>query len=132
MPGAARQLHTQQLHYLRKRLNFNDAGVATGVLVGTVPAGAIIDYSSETLIATAFNGGTTNVLVVGTTPGGNNLSANATSAAGVAGTKRMVDSDALGPFAVDTDIWATYTSTGTAPSAGIAYLVVKYIPNNDL
>jgi hypothetical protein len=38
MAGPARQLHTQQVHYLRKRVNFNDTNIGTGVVIGTLPA----------------------------------------------------------------------------------------------
>ena len=65
MPGPARELHTQQVHYLRKRVNYNDASIGSGVVMGTLPAGAMI-VSQNVRVSTAFNAGTTNALNVGT------------------------------------------------------------------
>ena len=65
-----RQFHTQQVHYLRKTVNWNDANIATGVLMGTLPNGAqIVDIAVN--VVTAFNAGTTNNLLLGTAAGGN-------------------------------------------------------------
>lgn len=131
MTGIARQTQLQQVHYLRKRVNYNDAGVATGVYVGTLPAGAIIT-SLKVLIATAFNAGTTNVMNVGTTTTGGEVGATGDILAGAAGQKSPTAYTSLGVMAADTDIWASYTQTGTAGTAGIAYVIVAFVPNNDL
>jgi hypothetical protein len=131
MAGTARQYHHQHVTYLRKRVNYNDSGVATGVLVGTLPAGAIIT-DVTTLIATAFNAATTNVMNVGTTTTGAEVGASAQILAGAAGSKKPTAYQSLGPMAADTDIWVSYTQTGTAATTGIGYVVVSYIPNNDL
>ena len=53
-----RQYHTQQTHYLRKTVNSNDAGIASGVLMGTVPSGA--DHRHRCERKAAFSMGTTN------------------------------------------------------------------------
>lgn len=58
----ARQLHTQQTHYLRKRIAFDDLGL-TGE-VGVLPAGAII-LRGSVYVHTAFNTGTLNIGVQG-------------------------------------------------------------------
>lgn len=129
MPGTARQSHEQQVHYLRKRVNFNDAGVATGALVGTLPAGAIITDVSV-LIATAFNG-TTNDINVGTTATGAQVAATAQIIPGTAGQKKPTAYQALGVMAADQDIWVSFTQTGAA-TAGVGYVVVNFTPNNDL
>lgn len=131
MAGTARQTQFQHSHFLRKRVNYNDAGVATGVLVGTLPAGAIIT-SVKVLIATAFNAGTTNVMNVGTTTTGGEVGATGDILAGAAGQKAPTAYTSLGAMASDTDIWASYTQTGTAATAGVAYVIVFFVPNNDL
>jgi hypothetical protein len=131
MAGTARQSHEQQVHYLRKRVNYNDAGVATGVYAGTLPAGAII-IGHKVLIATAFNAATTNVMNVGTTATGAEVGASAEILAGAAGQKSPTAYTSLGAMAADQDIWVSYTQTGTAASAGVAYVIVTYVPNNDL
>jgi len=38
---------------------------------------------------------------------------------------------ALGPLSADVQVFALYTQTGTAASAGRAHVIVKYVPNND-
>lgn len=131
MPGTARQYHHQHVTYLRKRVNFNDAGVATGVLVGTLPAGAIITDVSA-VIATVFNAATTNVMNVGTTTTGAEVGATAQIIPGTAGQKKLTAFLALGPMAADQDVWVSFTQTGTAATTGIGYITVAYIPNNDL
>lgn len=131
MVGTPRQTQFQHVHYLRKKVMLGDAGLTTGVLVGTLPAGAIIGYDAQINVTTAFDATSTNVMVVGTTVGGNDVSADAVSAAGVAGTKRMSTADALGPVAADTDIWVKYTQSGTAATVGTAYILIPFYPNND-
>jgi hypothetical protein len=131
MAGTARQTQLQQVHYLRKRVNYNDSGVASGVYVGTLPAGAIIS-SVKVLIATAFNAATTNVINVGTTATGAEVGASAEILAGAAGQKAPTAYTALGAMAADQDVWVSYTQTGTAASAGVAYVIVFFVHNNDL
>lgn len=124
-----RQYHTQQTHYLRKTVNFNDAGIASGVLMGTVPSGAqITDIVVN--VKTAFNAGTTNVLVVGTSAGGNQIATTSDTAAGTPGFKRVTTGGALS-IAADTDVFVAYTQTGTAATAGVATIVIAYAPDND-
>lgn len=132
MAGPARQMHYQLVHFLRKRVNFNDAGISTGVILGTLPAGAQITKVSANVI-TAFNAGTTNVLTVGTVGTAyNNLAAagdidetSATYQEGVAATYGSVE------FAVDTDVYIKYVQTGTAATTGQADVFLTYIPNTD-
>jgi hypothetical protein len=125
MAGPARQLHTQQVHYLRKRVNWNDSGIATGVVMGTLPAGAMI-VSQDVRCNTAFNAGTTNALNVGTAAGGTQLFTDAATAGARQPTKANLS------FASDSDIYVQYAQTGTAATAGQADIVIGYAPNNDL
>lgn len=129
--GTPRQTQFQHVHYLRKKVVLGDAGLTTGVLVGTLPAGAIIAYEAAVMVSTAFDAGTTNVLVVGTTVGGTDVVTAAVSLSGATGTKRMSTADSLGPMAADTDIWVQYTQTGTAATVGTAYILIPFYPNND-
>jgi hypothetical protein len=123
MVGAARQLHTQQIHYLRKRVNYNDKGISGGVYMGTVPAGAMV-VLNNVRVTTAFNG-TSPGLNVGITPTGNDILTD-TGAVGVRnpGPNNIV-------FPVDTDLFVSSIATG-APTTGQADIVVAYVPNNDL
>lgn len=132
MTGIARQTQYQQVHYLRKRVNYNDAGVSTGVLVGTVPAGADI-LGASCKVFTAFNAGTTNVLTVGMDASYLNLIAAADVTEGTPGHYDGAKTNAgfFGILAVDTDVFAKYTQTGTAATTGQADIHVTYAPNND-
>lgn len=127
----ARQLHTQQVHYFRKRVNWNDAGIATGVLIGTIPNGALL-IDAGVRVTTAFNAATTNVLQMGTTATGGEILASAVTLAGATGFKKATSGTAFSALvSADTDIYVSYTQTGTAATTGLADLFVAYIPNND-
>lgn len=126
----AREYHTQQVHYLRKTVNFNDVGIATGVYMGTLPAGAqIVDIVVN--VVTAFNAVSSNVLTVGT---------NSTSFDDIVAAANVDESSATGQrvttglgleLAADADVYAKYTQSGTAANAGQAVIVIAYVPNND-
>lgn len=128
-------MHTQQVHYLRRSINYNDTGVSSGLLMGTLPAGAqILPFASTISIRTAFNAGTTNNLLVGTTAGGNDIVATADAAAGSAGIKTFALATVTtnGYRSADTDIYVTYTQTGGAATAGVATVTLAYSVNNDI
>lgn len=122
--GTARILHHQQVHYFRKRVNYNDAGIAAGVLVGTLPAGAML-LQQAVRVNTAFNAGTSNALNMGTTALGTQLFTDVATAGARFPTVPNLS------FAVDTDIFVSYVQTGTAATAGQADIVISYAPNND-
>lgn len=119
-----RQFHTQQVHYLRKTVNFNDAGIASGVIFGTLPAGSVL-VSQNVRVDTAFNAGTTNALNVGTTAGGTQLFTDAATA----GARSPAIAAVV--MATDTDLFVSYAQTGVAATAGQAIVVIGYVPNND-
>lgn len=125
MAGPARQLHTQQSHYLRKRINFNDTNIGGGVVMGTLPAGAVI-LNQNVRVVTAFNAGTTNAINVGTAAGGTQLFTDAATAGARSPTIANLS------FASDTDIFVQYAQTGTAATTGQADIIITYAPNNDL
>lgn len=126
----ARQTQFQQKHYFRKTFNWNDTGIGAGVYIGTLPAGAMVT-STDVLIVTAFNAGTTNVPVAGTNASSyNNLMTAPTNTAGTQASQ-LPTGTALGPLSADSDIYVMFTQTGTAATAGQAVIVVNYAPNND-
>lgn len=133
MTNPARLTQYQMPHSMRKLVNFNDAGIANGAQVGTVPAGSIIT-SVIVQIATVFNAATTNVLLVGTTATGSELMTNAESIPGTQGQKSAAAfkaTTASNPVASDTPIYVSYAQTGTAATTGVAYVLITYHPNND-
>jgi|ERR1043166_8076566 hypothetical protein len=129
--GTARVLEHQLVHFFRKRVNWNDPAIAGGIYVGTLPAGAVL-ADAGVRVNTAFNAATTNVLQMGTTATGGEILANAVVLAGAAGYKSAKSGTAFAAtLAVDTDVFVSYTQSGTAASAGQADLWVAYIPNTD-
>ena len=133
-PGStARKNQTQQVGYLRFTVNFNDAGIASGVNKQWLPAGAIVTDTSV-YVGTAFNAGTTNVITVGLGPSNSTIVAGGQVAPGTVGlTNALIPTgNALGPLASDLQVNVSYTQTGAAATAGQAIVMIKYIPNNDL
>lgn len=133
-PGTtARRNSVQMVHYLRFTVNYNDSGIASGVGKQVLPAGAII-IGTDVHVAAAFNAGTTNVLTVGTSGVFTEIVSAAALNEGATGLTQNIAPTGvmLGPIASDTQVFVSYTQTGTAASAGQATFVIKYIPNNDL
>lgn len=122
--NTSRQLHMQLVHYFRKRVNYNDAGISAGVLFGTLPAGAML-VGNFVRVNTAFNAGTTNALNVGTTAGGTQIFTDAATA----GARSPAIPNLS--FAADTDLFVAYAQTGAAATAGQADIVIEFVPNND-
>lgn len=127
--SAARQFHTQQIHYLRKSITFADDG--TTVTVGTIPAGSIlVKPISGVAITTVFNAGSTNVLDVGpSTDSGTDLWAT-DLALGTLGFV-PIDEAVTNLVSVDTIVQAAVDLTGTAATTGAAEIIIAYIPDND-
>lgn len=128
-----RKNSSQQVGYLRFKVNYNDAGIAAGVRKQALPKGAII-IGTDCHVGTAFNAGTTNVLTVG---GGTNfneiIAAADVDETTIALTQNVKPTTTfLGPLAADTDVYVKYAQTGTAATAGVATVVIKYICDNDL
>jgi hypothetical protein len=124
MTGIARQTQLQVIHDLRKSVNFNDANIGSGVVMGTLPKGAIIT-AVIVQCDTAFNAGTTNALQVGTAGGGTQVANDAATS----GTRAATVPNLV--LSADQDIFVTYAQTGTAATAGHANIVIAYSCNND-
>lgn len=130
--SVARLYQSQLVHYMRKEVDYNTAGVGSSdtVLVGTLPSGAeIVDCWVN--VKTAFNAGSTNVLTAGTSSGSN---ADIVAAGDVDETATGVTQVTRGwglAITADTKIYAKFTETGTAATAGKARIMIAYIPDND-
>lgn len=134
--GTGRKTHMQLVHYLRKTVNFNDANIAAGVVMGTIPGGdtnaanaingGAMIVVQNVRVRTAFNAGTTNALNVGTTAGGTQLFTDVATA----GARSPAIANLS--FLVDTDIFVQYAQTGAVATAGAAEIVIGFVPNNDL
>lgn len=108
-------------------VNYNDVGIASGVKIGTLPQGArIVDVITE--VITAFNAATTNVLTCGTNASNydNLVAAGDVNEAAAAATR--CDRGIGGSIArsADIDVYAKYTQTGAAATAGKAEITIVY------
>jgi len=129
--GQGRKNQTQQVSYLRFKVNFGDAGTAVAVLKQWLPASAIV-LRASVLKTTVWNSATSAALSVGFVGGTGTELVNAadvkTAAGLVAGT---LSAGALVPLAANSQVQASVAFVG-APTAGAAYVVVEYICDNDL
>lgn len=122
---SARNNGSQTIHYLRKKITFADGAVTVGV----VPTNAIV-LRAYAVVTTAFNAATTNVLDIGTSADDDGFATDiALGTIGVITADEFATSNDMGPMASDTTLTATYQQTGTAATAGVAYVVVEYAPN---
>lgn len=128
--STARRPVGQQIAYHQKNVNFNTAGIATGVKLGTLPKGAKI-FANVTTIETAFNSAGTNRLVIGTNSTSyNNIATSTVNAAGTAGSKQSLIGGTL-DFTQDTDVYIKYTAaTGTAATTGNATVILAFTVDN--
>jgi hypothetical protein len=126
----AREYHTRQIHYLRKRVTFADTGIDTGTTVkfrNALPANA---FHIETYVdvEATFNAATTNVLTVGTNSG----TANNIVAAGDVNEASAQMFVVAGLGVIDTsaplDVYIKYTYTGANLTQGAATIVLAYAP----
>lgn len=121
MAQGGRKTQLQVVHEISAQFGF---GQTQGV-IGVLPAGAIID-TTHLVVSQAWNS-TTNTIAIGTTVGGAQLLA-ATDLKTVARTDTAAPVAAMGPFAVDTPIYATIAQTGGNPTAGVATVWLNYLP----
>lgn len=129
-----RKNSTQQVGYLRFAVGYNDPGIAGGVNKQWLPDGAVI-IGTDVAVVTPFNAAATNVLTVGTVGDApDNIVAAADVTEGTAGLTQNIKPTgaALGPLAAPKQVYATYSQTGTAATAGKAIVIIKYVCDNDL
>ena len=125
----AQQYHQNLVHFLRKEVNYNDPGVAAGVIIGRLPAGAQVTQALAR-VKTTFNAATTNVLTVGTNGSAyDNIFGGADIAEGSAG-NNVAPTANLQEAVSEADVFVKYTQTGTAATQGRAIIHVAYTVNN--
>lgn len=130
MTIAARKPYQPLVAYIAKSVAYNTPNIGTAdmVQIGTLPANCIVT-GAIVRVGTAFNAGTTNVLVVGTS-GGSNADIVAAGDVNEGATGTTLITTGLGlSITADTPIYAKFTETGTAATAGAADVVVTYIPS---
>jgi hypothetical protein len=125
----AQQYHQNLVHYLRKEVNYNDPGIAAGVVIGRLPANAQVTQALARVRA-AFNAGTTNVLTVGTNASSyDNILGTADIAEGAAGNNAAPLAN-LQEVLSEADVFVKYTQTGAAATQGKAIIHIAYTVNN--
>lgn len=129
--AVARQNAFQMLHYVRFKVTFGDAASGVALLKQRLPKGAI-PLRATVYKTTAWNSATSAALSVGLVGGTGTEFVNAAdvrTATGVAvGT---LSAGALAPLVADIQVQASVAFVG-APTAGAAYVVIEYVPDNDL
>lgn len=127
--AVAQQYHQNLVHFLRKEVNYNDPGIAAGLAIGRLPAGAQITQALAR-VKTTFNAGTTNVLTVGTNASTyDNILGASDIAEGSAG-NNVAPTANLQEAASEADVYVKYTQTGAAASQGKAVIHIAYTVNN--
>lgn len=124
----ARQDPRQVVNTLKKTINFNDAGIASGVPFDNyLPQNAFIENVLVEVV-TVFNAGATNVLTVGTNATAyNNIVAAADINEGATGVTQVTRSFGRSLTASgDVLPYAMYAQTGGAATTGQAIVVIFY------
>lgn len=112
--------------HIRRTVTFGQSGIPAGVPVGALEAGAV-PLRAYAVIETAFNAGTTNVLVLGSAADDDGFVTAANAAAGATGLKAGTGALLGVPLAADTVFFAKYTQTGTPATTGKATFVVEFV-----
>lgn len=135
----ARQNSTQQTSYYRFTINYNDPNISTAQAFGKLLQNTFISRL-VCHVTTAFNAGTTNVVTVGTSTAATELIDNVTTNGKLTpGSTGIYDitsaAKAMGINATsdaDHNLYAKYTQTGGAATAGAVTCVLEFEPNNDM
>ncbi len=128
---SARNDGTQKVMFLRKRITYVNNGAT--VTVGKLPAGASV-VGGGVHIITAFNDSGTDTLIVGFIGSTTDDNAYATlldlSAVGYIVLDELAATTNI-QQTVDTTVTCVYAGQNSNATAGVADVIVMYIPNND-
>lgn len=127
MATPARKTQLPVVHQISRTFTYADAGLAAGLEVGVLPAGAVLD---KTMVqtTTAWNGTVSVAASVGTTLTGTDLINGSDVRTAAARVDTVVPIAKAGPLAADTPIYASFAFGGTAGTAGVTTVIVTYIP----
>jgi hypothetical protein len=112
--------HESQLY---SEVNYNTPNVATGFLIGKIPAFSVVKNVTVSVEST-FNAATTNVFTVGTSTTATEWVGASDVLEGEADT--FVTDAGYGLTTSDLSVYAKYTQTGTAATAGKAHVWVEF------
>lgn len=133
MAQPARQLDTQQVHYLRKRITFANFG--TVVDIGKIPAKASV-VGGGVHIVQAFNSTGTDLLDIGFRGGSSTDDPNGYATQLTLAAIGYLTLDELGATSniqqtVDTIVTCSPAQSNADATEGIADVMIMFIPNND-
>lgn len=123
---SAVRYYMQMAHYIRADITYADRGVAK--VIGTIPAGSVIlKPCSGVNVSTLFNDSGTDLLDIGTTANDDLFATDLViSAVGFL----ALDEAVSNYVASDTTFTATYAGENSNASAGVAQVVIVFIPPN--
>lgn len=129
--GSARDDGSQKTHFIRRRVQLTDVGLASGVKIGRLPSRAFVKQLSW-YKAAAFNSGTSDNATIGSTAGGNDILASTT----ITGTGFVNHTAAAGlgiaaTASGEVDVFFKWAAVGTAATTGDLTVVLTYCPDND-
>ena len=130
--SAARQFHTQQVHYLRADITMAEVDVSGGVTrtIGVIPAGSVIlQPCSGVAVHVAFDDTTVVDIGASTDSGYDNWATNLiTTSLGFVPMDEAISHKVI----VDTTVIATFIPAGSSVTVGAASVIICYIPPNDV
>lgn len=126
-----RELPWPAVAYIAKRFQHNTPGigVAQTVVVGNLPAGAIITKALA-VVHTVFNAVSSNVVLVGTSTMSEIFTASTGGSLVTEGTTGAYPSAAaIGQLVPDGGevVYVQYTQTGTAATTGDCSIIIEYV-----
>jgi hypothetical protein len=129
--SSAREYPMQMVHYLRRTVTYATSSISTGVKLGTLPKGGKI-LQDNVIVETAFNG-SSGTLTVGTNSTSfDNIHSSLTQTQMAATVNYVATACGVLTFTQDTDVYIKFTAGATtAPTAGQATVILRYVPNND-
>lgn len=123
---SALRYYTNQVHYIRLDITSADRGVQK--TVGVIPAGSVIlKPTSGVNVSTAFNGSGTDLLDIGVS---DNDDLYATDLSLASAGFQALDESVSVYVSADTTITATYADQNSDATAGVAQVVIAFIPPN--
>jgi hypothetical protein len=129
MPGSApaRIYSANVIHAVRGVISFDTSGVATGVEIGTIPAGSFV-AGTHVHVTTLFNG-TTPTVTVGTAADDDGFATSLGVVPGTAGVKlNLTGAQSGDSLTADTPVVVKHT-TGGSTTTGRAVVVVTFYPH---
>lgn len=127
---SARNSGEQHVHYLRKRITYLNTSAVT---IGKIPAGSTV-VGGGVHVITAFNDSGTDVVDVGFIGSTTDADAYATlltvSAVGFIALDELAATTNI-QQTVEATVTAGYTGQNSNATAGVADVIILYIPNND-